>query len=337
VEHCTKWYGIKEKPHYGTVFEAGRKGLPEAQTKLIRLANDQLSPSIVRATALSLLRSYPNDETLKTFEQTLVDPEPLVRHTAIHDLARLNPQISIRSITPLLYDPVKAARIQAAMALTSLPRNQLNHRQEKVFNDALEEYQKAMEHVGDFAHSRFNLGNMHMNLGNQDLAEKHYKAAIQIDNLFYPAKVNLGMLYNSLGKNYKAEIMFREVVNEHPSLHDVAYSLGLLLVERGNYRDAAIYLKQAADSMPERARVHYNLGLLLQRIKQDKEAELALIRAHEIDGDHLDYLYALADFYLKRKKPEKARAYAEQIVAKHPQQRVGYDLLRIIEGMHLIE
>jgi outer membrane protein assembly factor BamD (BamD/ComL family) len=45
----------------------------------------------------------------------------------------------------------------------------------------------------------------------------------------------------------------------------------------------------------------------------------------------MDYLYALADYYLKRGKLQKAKIIAEQMVAKHPDQRIGPELLKIIE------
>ena len=263
ADYYRKWYRTKQKFHYREVFTAGRKGIPGAQTELVRLAQGLLSPGIVRATALSLLRSYPNQDTLKAFERALMDPEPLVRYTAINDLAQLNPRISVRLIAPLLYDPVKAVRIQAAMTMSGLPHTQLNNREKKVFIAAVEEYKKAMEHAGDFAHGPFNLGNMYMNLGNQDLAEKNYKAATEIDQLFYPAKVNLAMLYNGLGKN--------------------------------------------------------------------EEAEAALKRAQEIDMNHFDYLYALTDFYLERYKFKKAKPYAEEMVANHPDREIGHRLLRFID------
>ncbi|MCJ7684054.1 MAG: tetratricopeptide repeat protein [Desulfobacteraceae bacterium] len=331
ADYCTEWYGIKRRPHYGTVLAAGRKGLPEAQTELIRLATDLLSPGIVRATALSLLRSYPNEHSLKAFERALMDPEPLVRHTAIHDLSQLNPGISTRLITPLLYDPVKAVRIQAGMAMTSLSRSQLNNRQIKVFDSALDEYQDAMAYVGDFTHGQFNLGNMHRNLGNLNLAEKHYKAAIQIDRLFYPAKINLAMLKHQVGMNDEAERLFREVMDEHPQLYEAAYSLGLLLVELKKYDEAVQYVSKAALGMPKRARVQYNLGLLLQQLGRTEEAEAALLRSLEMEPDSIDYLHAVADHYLRQGKLHEARRIAEQMVAKHPKNNLGRRLLRFID------
>jgi tetratricopeptide (TPR) repeat protein len=83
--------------------------------------------------------------------------------------------------------------------------------------------------------------------------------------------------------------------------------------------------------MPEHARVHYNLGLLLQHLQRDAAAEAALLRALEIESDNMDYLYALADYYLKRGKSQKVKNIAEQMIAKHPNNRIGHDLLKIIK------
>jgi Flp pilus assembly protein TadD len=111
----------------------------------------------------------------------------------------------------------------------------------------------------------------------------------------------------------------------------VQYSLGLLLAEEKKYAEAAVHLNQAAKGMPNRARVHYNLGLLLQYLKRDSEAEVSLLKARELRPDNLDYLYALADFYLKRNKLLKARSIAKEMVARHPDQRIGRDILNLIE------
>ena len=84
--------------------------------------------------------------------------------------------------------------------------------------------------------------------------------------------------------------------------------------------------------MPERSRVHYNLGLLLQYLKKDAEAEGALLKALKLEPDNMDYLYALGDFYLKRGKLQKAKNIAVQMVAKHPDNPIGKELLGIIES-----
>ena len=86
----------------------------------------------------------------------------------------------------------------------------------------------------------------------------------------------------------------------------------------------------AAKGLPGRGRVHYNLGLLLQQLKLDAAAEAALLTALEIEPDSLDYLYALADHYLKRGKLEKARNIAEKMIEEHPHKSIGRDILKYI-------
>ena len=139
------------------------------------------------------------------------------------------------------------------------------------------------------------------------------------------------MLYNQMGQNNEALTLLRDVATTHPEAYEVQYSLGLLLAEANNYAEAARYLELAARGMPKRARIHYNLGLLRQHLKQDSDAEASLLKAQELEPDNLDYLYALADFYLKRRKLQKARNIAEEMVARHPNQRIGHDILKLIE------
>jgi hypothetical protein len=56
-----------------------------------------------------------------------------------------------------------------------------------------------------------------------------------------------------------------------------------------------------------------------------------LRKAQELEPDNLDYLYALADFYLKRNKFQQAKSIAEEMVVRHPGQSIGHDILKLIE------
>jgi Tfp pilus assembly protein PilF len=230
-------------------------------------------------------------------------------------------------MAPLLYDPVKAVRIEAATRLAGPPSRLLTDDQRRVFDRVLGEYIGAMDYSGDFAFGRFNLGNLDVELNRPQAAIENYRAAIKIDDQSYLAKVNLAMLYDRLGQKGEAEALLRQVVSSHPQLYDVAYSLGLLLAEQQKFAEAAVYLEKAAAGMPDRARAHYNYGLLLQVLKRDREAEDALKRALSLDAGNLDFQYALADFYFKRGRYAQAEEMAAKMIAAHPSQRIGHDLL----------
>jgi predicted CXXCH cytochrome family protein len=327
----TKWYGPGRKQHYGSITDAGRKRRPDVRKDLIRLAGDPLYPVIVRATAISLLAGYPGKDTSQSMKLALMDDEALIRRTAVESIAPTNQKERTKLIAPLLYDPVKAVRIEAARRLAEEPSWRPPPDQEKLFKSVLKEFIASMEYSADFASGRYNLGNLYVVLNQPEEAVRDYLAAIKIDDLFYPAKVNLAMFYNKRGENEKAEVLLREVVKAHPELHEISYSLGLLLAEMKKYDSAMFYLRNAAKGLPERSRVSYNLGLLLQYLKKDAEAEAALLKALKIEPDNMDYLYALCDFYFKRGKLQKAKNIAMQMVTKHPDKSIGKDLLGIIE------
>jgi tetratricopeptide (TPR) repeat protein len=330
VDAMAKWYGKKKRPHYGTILAAGRLNDPAALAALIQLAEDRLYPEIVRATALSLLSSYPDETAVSALKRALSDESALLRHTAVNRLALPDPGQRIALVGPLLYDPVRAVRIEAARSLVTAVQRGSGTSLSKPYEKALAEYIKAMQRTGDFAASRHNLGNLYADLGQTDRAIGHYRKAIAIDRLFYPAKVNLAMLYNTQGQKDPAEALLREVVDEHPDLYEIKYSLGLLLAEKKDFDDAVIYLGDAAAGLPQRSRIQYNLALLLKQLKRNAEAEISLNQALSVDPKNPDYLYALAVLYIEWNRLDDALQVALQLREAHPTLAMGRDLVNYI-------
>ncbi len=287
-----------------------------------------LYPDIVRATALSLLSGYPVKESFAAIESGLSDPDALVRQTAISTINLLQFDKDAKLIFPLLYDPVKAVRIQAALGVASMQNLKLTTDQQTVFDSGIKEYVSAMEYAGDFASGRYNLALMYHAQQQAEQAIENYEQAIRIDSLFIPAMNNLAMLYNARGENENAEKLLKKIIDNRPDMHEISYSLGLLLVEEKKYDQAAIYLQMAADALPGRSRIHYNLGLLLQFLKKEKKAERALLRALAIEPGNFEFLFALADHYIKRKMPNNAISVANKMIEFFPNDKTGYDMLR---------
>jgi predicted CXXCH cytochrome family protein len=259
VDAYTKWYGLAKKPHYGPTLAAGREGRPEARDELVRLAGDELYPAIVRATALTLLGRYPGVESTRAFAVALADPEPLMRYTAVNSVVAASPEELVELVAPLLFDPMKAVRMQAAVQLADAPDQLLKPYQRKALSEALVEYRAAMEHSLDFSFAGHNLGNLAARLGDAAEAERYYRMAISIDDLFYPAKANLAVLLNARGANEEAEALLRSILEAYPDQHEAEYSLGLLLAEMGRYVEAERFLALAAAAMPDHAGAARNL------------------------------------------------------------------------------
>jgi len=298
----------------------------------VRLAQDQLYPVNVRATALSMLAAYPGAEATQAMEIALMDEEALVRRTAVTGILVPDRKRLAKLIAPMLYDPVKTVRIEAANRLAGDMSKLLNKEQQEIYSVVLQEYIDSMEYSADFAASRHNLANLYSELERPDDAVRQYEQAIRIDNRFFPAKVNLAVLYSTRGQNKKAERLLREVVRDEPELYDAAYSLGLLLAEMQNYREATTYLEKASRGLPNRARICYNLGLLYAHLQNMMAAESQLRAALDLEPQNLDFQYGLADFYLKRGMFEQARPIVEDMVSMHPENPIGGQMLNFIRN-----
>ncbi len=312
------WYGPKEQPpHFAEAIAAGREGKPGALPKLRAVATDTKQPAIIRATALDLLPQYGSQGTA-AMVTALRDDDPLLRRTALRGLARLGPEPRLKAVAPLLRDPIRAVRIEAARVLASVPRELFNQSQLSDFDKALKEFKQAQMAVADQPSGHLNLGVMYRSTGRRDLAEKSYLTALRKDPGFLPARFNLSNLYNAMGRNADAESVLREGIKRAPKEGELYYSLGLLLAEEQRYPEAATNLGKAAELMPTRARVHYNHGLALQTLGRRSSAEIALLKAYRLSGNDPSILQAVAVFYIQGRQWDRAATYAKKLTHLYP-------------------
>jgi len=328
----TNWYGTSRKPHFGTLFAAARSGDPAAEDGLHALIEDELHPVLVRATAIDELRAYPGERTDRVLRQALTNEEVLIRQTAVTAMSGGSPEYLAETLGPLLFDTAHAVRIAAASRLSGVGRELLTPSQRLVFDKALAEHVAANERNLDFAAAGMNLANLYSQQGDATSAERYYRMALDVDDLFFPAKQNLAVMVSQQGRNDEAEQLLREVLTDYPEQHDSAYSLALLLVGVGRVEEGLEYLSGAAAGMPDRSRIHYNHGLLLAQLLRDEEAEVALGRALELEPNNFDYLYAMADFLYKRDRFDAALELANKMIRAYPTQRAGHDIKAAIEN-----
>jgi predicted CXXCH cytochrome family protein len=313
-----RWYGIARKPHYGTVLAAGRKAEPSAKADLLRLVADPLSPNLVRATALSLLGRYQGADVTAAFRRALLDDDPLVRRTAVATAPIQDSPERVSRLAPLLADPYRAVRLEAAAVLAGTPPALLKPYQQDALTTAVADYVKAMEYSLDFSFAGHNLGLLYERTNDPAKAEAAYREAMAVDDLWAPPKVNLALLLARQGKNAEAERLLREVLAANPELAEVACSLGLLVAETGKMEEAATLLSRAAAGMPSNARVSYNAGLALARAGRDVEAERMLRRAALSEPSSYDYAFALADFLLRKGRLSEVGPLADRMTALDP-------------------
>jgi len=322
INTLEKWYGRSrpKRSHFAYTLAAARNGERDAQGDLIKMIEAGQHPDIVLATALDVLRQYPLDSNgIKTVIQATQSDNPLVRREAASALEAQSHEVKARFLTPLLTDPVRAVRTEAARMLTSIPTGLIRDPSDrKAFGEALKEYLAVQDANADLPASQLNRAVIFTNAQRFEAAEEAYVTALKQDPAFVPASLNLANLYNTLNRNNDAEQVLREAIRWNPDEGEVHYSLGLVLGEEQRFDDAAEALRRAADLMPDRARVRYNQGLVLQRLGRLFEADVALNKAHQVDPNDPDIVYALTVFYVQQGNPERARSYAEKLAVLSP-------------------
>ncbi len=296
------WYGPnrRRERHYGEALAAGR---PE---ELARLVRDREQPAIARATAARLLVPHGGLPA-----EAFADPDPLVRAEAAAGIGTLAPGERARLGVPLLEDPVRLVRVEAARALAPHAAR-LRGDPLDAFRAAAAEFQIAADARPDSPESRFDLGNFHAAVGEPLQAARAFREALSIDPAFLPASLNLAMLLHRLGRNAEAEDALRRALLAHPDSGDARYAFALLLAEDGGrLREALPHFERAAALLPERARIHYNHGLALQRLDRRREAEAAFRRAHALEPDNPAFPNALAILLAQENRWDDALPWAE--------------------------
>jgi predicted CXXCH cytochrome family protein len=318
LQWVNKWYGENKKPHYGTILSDASAGKEGADQGLLKMINSNLYPEIIRATAIGLLSAYPGANSQDAVRKALNDSDPLLRHTAAEHFETNDSTLLFGQLVPLLNDPIKAVRMEAANRLITYRKASFNEIQYKAFQKALDEYRKSQEYVADFPTGRYNLGNYYSKLKDNAKAEENYREAIAIDNLFIPGKINLALIYYQQGKVDQAGVLFNDLVTNHPELIEGYYYLALLYGEQQKYPEAIRLLETATGKPGCTSRIYYNLGLLYQMMNQNDHCEATLIKGLAIDPGNYDILYALFAFEMKQNNRTKATPYIEKLITLYP-------------------
>lgn len=326
LQWVNKWYGERKKAHYGTVLAEAYDGKAGADSGLLRIINSNLYPEIIRATAIGYLSAYQSAKAQDAVRRSLNDPDPLLRHAAAENYMAADSVMLFNNLAPLLNDPIRSVRMQAASRLMTYKRSTFNEIQYKAFEKALTEYRKSLEYVADFPTGRYNLGNYYAKLNDWAKAEENYRESIAIDNLFSPAKVNLAIIYYQQGKTDPAATLFRDLVANHPDITDGYYYLALLYAEQKRYNEAIALLETATTKPGNNPRIFYNLGLLYQMTNQNEKCESTLVKGLSQDPGNFDILYALFAFHMKQSNPVKAATYIEQLKTWYPNDKQVADM-----------
>jgi predicted CXXCH cytochrome family protein len=329
-----KWYGKtwRNRLHYGTVLHAGAMQGAKALPTLLELAQDSAGPAIVRATALTLITPLMGPEQLVFARQQLKDPDPSVRIAALGLLESVDPINRALSVSPLLTDPVRGVRIEAARILADVPDSQIAATRLSARNSALAEYLDYLKLNADWPAENINLGNLYLRQGKIDEAIAVYQRAITLDPLFVGAYANLADAYRQQSRDDEGEKQLRKGLSLIPDAADLHHALGLLLVRKGDKTTALQEFAKASKLALADARYAYVYGIALNSMGKQHEA-LAVLKAADTRQPHnLQILSALISMQREAGDNKAALVYARKDAVALPNNKEIQKLITELEG-----
>ena len=225
--------------------------------------------AIARASAIERLARSPGENTILAAEAGLKDSSPLVRRAAIAAFEVL-PPLQRRAVMPLLSDPARTVRMQAARTLALLADDAFDSPESlAAFRRAADEFIAAERFNADRPEHRTNLGGFLADRGEMVAAEQEYRAALQLDTRFVPAWANLADLMRLQGREAEAETILRQGLELSPQDATLHHALGLSLVRQQRGTEALRELKRATDLDPRNERFAYVYEVALAELAPD--------------------------------------------------------------------
>jgi tetratricopeptide (TPR) repeat protein len=315
-----RWYP-QPKPgeqSFAEAFALAERGGPGAQQALVAVAQNRELSGYVRAGAIRRLGSHAGPASLPTIRAALGDADALLRAAAVGALSGADAGLRAQLLAPLLADPVRLVRMDAARALAGEPEARLSAQDRARFAAALDEYVAAERFNADRPEGRANLGNLHATQGRIDEAMAAYRSALALDPSFVQAALNLADLQRSLGAEGEAEATLREALRRDPLSAPARFALGLSLVRQKRQAEALKELAEAARLAPEATRFAYVYAVALNDAGRRVEARRQMEAALKRQPYDRDMLLALALFERDAGNRERALAHARRLAAVEP-------------------
>ena len=313
----TEWHGTSSRPEFATRFAAARDGHANAgMTRLAKRATEY--PAIVRATALSMMRSPVSLSDLDALKAGLDDPDPLVRIGALQGLRNLPPELRLDAgAASLLTDPVRGVRLEAVNTVAGMA-DLLPVELARAYGTAADEYRHSLKTTASRPESNSHLAEFELANGDWRTAKVRYERALSIDAAYSPARANLADLHRQLGDEGTARRVLRDGLDINPDDAALRHALGLALVRSGDYDEAVEQIRTAARLEPGNARYVYVLGVALQSTGNTVDAIAVLRQANaDFPGDR-DILIALATMLRDSGDIEGASAVVDEFAERFP-------------------
>jgi predicted CXXCH cytochrome family protein len=328
------WYGKawRDRPQYGMTLHAAATQGAKALPSLLALADDPATPSIVKATAVTLAQPNIRPDHLPSVRKLAGNFDPDMRIAALGMAERFEPTVRVQIVAPLLADAVRGVRIEAARVLADVADDQLSSDQRRQREQVTNEYVASLQQDADWPAANVNLGNLRLRQGRPDEAIALFERALTLDPRFAGAYVNLADTYRQSGREIDTEKVLRRGLAQVPRSAELHHALGLLLVRKGASQAALTELAAAVKLAPESGRYAYVYAIGLNSAGK-RDAALAVLSAADVRQPYdLDILGALVSINRDAGNARAALPYARKLAEALPRDPGVTKLLTELEA-----
>ncbi len=322
AEIFKQWWGTGPRnAHYGEILAAAREREPGSFEKLAALAADLERPGIIRAAAVETAgREGPTPEATRVIAGRLSDPDGIVRTEALTALVGWPVEQRPALAAPLLDDPLRAVRVEAARVLAA-SRSRLTATQAATFDRAAAEFVIKQSAIADRAAGHLALATFYQDLGDLAKAEAAYRLGQKVEPEFIPTRVNFAEMLYQQNRPAEAEQQFRSAVDAAMTDTDrglAREALARFLIRLKRYDEGVAELKIAADLQPRNAETQYFYGVALNSLGRFEESLPYLEAAARLAPRHVEYLVGVATVCRDGGRLEQALRYARLALAVEP-------------------
>jgi predicted CXXCH cytochrome family protein len=302
------------RARHAPILARGRQGDASVLPDLMALANDPVTPGIIKATAVLEIGSFPSLEAMQAMQQHLNSEDQMVRAAAVRSLGFLPVAQRYQMLQPLITDPVKLVRMEAASQLTEFPHDQLPPKYAQEITTLMDEFLETLRLNADMPEAQMNLGNYYTATGDGLNAEKAYRQALKLSPAFTPALLNLADLYRANGLDIQAASLLQKAVTQSPDDPATHHAMGLLQVRQKNMDEAVSFLEKAAELDPANVRYSYVYAVALYENKRFQQAISVLEATLQKQPGNQDIVSALGSYYQQQGEDKKLQALTRKYV-----------------------
>ena len=129
----------------------------------------------------------------------------------------------------------------------------------------------------------------------------------------------LGLIYMAIGDRDRADGSFQRALSLDPDDAELNNNYGWYLCRTGRAQESIAYFNKALEDRlyATPAKPLHNAGICSQQMGDEPAAENYFLRAFQVDPSNAVAMFNLGELYLKRRNLERAKFYADRLLATY--------------------